>query len=317
MRILVTGGSGFIGSHLVRWLLEQGNEVRVLDNFTTGHRELLGSALNSVELIQGDIRDMSTVENAVAGVETIFHLAALVSVVESIEDPLRTQEINSTGSLQVLQAARQAGVRRVVQASSSAVYGNNERLPVSEMELPQPLSPYATTKLSAEYSGKLYTELYGVETVALRFFNVYGPRQDPGSPYAAVVPRFIEALSAGKQPTIYGDGQQSRDFIFVGDIVRALWTAATTPGIGGEVFNVGSGKQQSVLDLALAIAKILHTNIEPNFVPARMGEVRHSCADVSLFAQKADFRTLTELSQGLEITVAAWQEKQQQYSSIS
>jgi nucleoside-diphosphate-sugar epimerase len=153
--------------------------------------------------------------------------------------------------------------------------------------------------------------------VALRFFNVYGPRQDPGSPYAAVVPRFIEALSAGKQPTIYGDGQQSRDFIFVGDIVRALWTAATTPGIGGEVFNVGSGKQQSVLDLALAIAKILDTTIEPNFVPARVGEVRHSCADVSLFAQKANFRTLTELSQGLEITVAAWQEKQQQYSSIS
>ncbi len=317
MRILVTGGAGFIGSHLVRWLVEQGHEVRVLDNFSTGNPQLLGSALKSIELIEGDIRNQQTVHKAATGVELIFHLAALVSVVESIEDPLRTQEINSTGTLKVLQAAHKAGVGRVVQASSCAVYGNNERLPVSEMELPQPLSPYATTKLSAEYSGKLYTHLYNVETVALRFFNVYGPRQDPASPYAAVIPRFIEALTAGKQPTIYGDGKQSRDFIFVGDIVRALWTAATTPGIGGEVFNVGSGKNWSILELALMIGKILGINVEPNFLPARVGEVRHSCAEVSLFAEKANFRALTELPEGLEVTVAAWQEKLREYSGIS
>ena len=247
MRVFVTGASGFIGSQLVRWLLEQGHEVRVLDNFSSGNPELLGSAVKWVELIEGDIRDMSTLQKAANRMEVIFHLAGLVSFVESIEDPLRAQTVNCTGSLQVLEAARLAGVNRLVQASSSAVYGNNERLPVSEGELPQPLSPYATTKLSAEYSGKLYTHLYDVETVSLRFFNVYGPRQDPGSPYAAVVPKFIEALCAGKQPIIYGDGQQSRDFIFVGDIVRALWTAAITPGIGGEVFNVGSGKQHSIL----------------------------------------------------------------------
>ncbi|MDJ0674122.1 MAG: GDP-mannose 4,6-dehydratase [Calothrix sp. MO_167.B42] len=312
MRILVTGGAGFIGSHLVRWLVEQGHAVKVLDNFSTGSPQLLGSAVKSIELIEGDIRDELTLNNAAADVEVIFHLAALVSVVESIENPFRAQEINATGTLQVLEAARKAGVGRVVQASSSAVYGNNENLPVSEMELPQPLSPYATTKLSAEYSGKLYTHLYDVETVALRFFNVYGPRQDPGSPYAAVIPRFIEALSAGKQPTIYGDGQQSRDFVFVGDIVRALWVAATTPGIAGEVFNVGLGNDISILELALGIGKILGVTVEPNFLPPRVGEVRKSCADVSLFAQKADFRVLTELSEGLEMTIAAWQEKLRQ-----
>lgn len=306
MHILVTGGSGFIGSHLVRQLVEQGHRVRVLDNLSSGRRELLGPALPAVVFVEGDIRDPATVEAAVQGVDLIIHLAALVSVIESVEQPLRAQAINATGTLHVLEAARTAGVRRVVQASSCAVYGNTETLPVSEAEPPQPLSPYATTKLAAEHLGQLYTHLYGVETVALRFFNVYGPRQDPASPYAAVVPRFIATLRAGQQPTIYGDGQQSRDFIFVGDIVRALWTAATTPGIGGAVFNVGSGRNWSIIELAQEVGLALGVPVDPHFAPARNGEVRHSRADVTLFAERTGFRTQTGLRVGLAATIAAW-----------
>ncbi len=308
MRILVTGGAGFIGSHLVGWLLQQGHNVRVLDNLSTGRKELLDPVRKLIEFIEGDIRDLATVQAAATGVDVIFHLAALVSVVESLEQPLSAQAINATGTLNVLESARTAGVKRVVQASSCAVYGNTERLPASETDLPQPLSPYAATKLAAEHSGKIYTHLYGVDTVALRFFNVYGPRQDPTSPYAAVIPRFIAALSAKQQPIIYGDGQQSRDFIFVGDIVRALWTAATAANIAGSVFNVGCGNNWSILAMAEIIADILGVPIKPHFLPARDGEVRHSCADVSLFAEKAGFRALTTLREGLEATVAAWQQ---------
>src|SRR5690242_12653178 len=206
MQILVTGGAGFIGSHLVTWLVAQGHQVRVLDNFSTGRRTTLTSIGSSVTTIEGDIRNFATVQSAMHGAEYVFHLAAMVSVHQSIEQPLQAQAINATGSLHVLEAARLERVRRVVQASSCAVYGNTERLPVRETEPPQPLSPYAVTKLAAEQSGQLYTHLYQLETVALRFFNVYGPRQDPASPYAAVVPRFLAALRAQQSPTIYGDG---------------------------------------------------------------------------------------------------------------
>lgn len=308
MHILVTGGSGFIGSHLVGWLLKQGHTVRVLDNFSSGRRELLAPVLESIELIEGDIRDLATIQSAVSGIDLIFHLAALVSVTESVEHPLRTQAVNATGSLQVFEAARAAHIQRVVQASSCAVYGNTERLPISEAEPPAPLSPYAVTKLAAEQLGQLYSQLYDLEVVALRFFNVYGPRQDPTSPYAAVVPRFIAALRSGQQPTIFGDGGQSRDFIFVGDIVRALWTAATTPNIAGSVFNVGCGQAWSILDLAREISDILGVPLAPNFAPQRQGEVRHSRADVSLFAERAGFRAMVSLREGLEAAVAAWDE---------
>jgi nucleoside-diphosphate-sugar epimerase len=190
-----------------------------------------------------------------------------------------------------------------VQASSCAVYGNTEQLPVSETHPPDPLSPYAATKLAAEQAGRLYSQLYGVATVALRFFNVYGPRQDPSSPYAAVVPRFIGALRDRQQPTIYGDGQQSRDFIFVGDIVRALWVAGTTPGIGGGVYNVGRGEACTILDLASMIGKQLGVGVRPHFAPTRDGEVRHSCADVTRFADQAGFRAETSLPEGLKATI--------------
>ncbi|MCU0493047.1 MAG: SDR family oxidoreductase [Chloroflexaceae bacterium] len=303
MHILVTGGAGFIGSHLVRWLLAQGHHVRVLDNCSTGKRERLTPLLADLQFIEGDICDMATVERASTGVELIFHLAAMVSVVQSVEQPRLAQETNANGSLHVLQAARAAGVRRVVQASTCAVYGNNEKLPLGEDELPQPLSPYALTKLAAEHWGQLYTSLYGLETVALRFFNVYGPGQDPASPYAAVVPRFVAALRAGKQPTIYGDGGQSRDFVFVGDIVQALWAAANAPEIGGGVFNVGRGEATSVLELAQNIGQLLGTPVRPHFAPAREGEVRHSCADVSRLAQQVGFRAGVSLREGLAATM--------------
>ena len=299
MRILVTGGAGFIGSHLVRWLLQANHSVRVLDNLSTGSRSMLGPAQDSVEMIVGDIRDLEAVHSAVAGVDLVFHLAAMVSVVQSVEQPLLAQSINATGSLHVLEAARKADVPRVIQASSCAVYGNCERLPIGESEPPQPSSPYAMTKLAAEQAGQLYTRLYGLEAVALRFFNVYGPRQDPNSPYAAVVPRFMATLHAQQQPTIYGDGLQSRDFIFVEDIVRGLWAAATAPGVAGEVFNVGRGERLSIRDLVDTIGDVLGVPIEPRFAPPRDGEIRHSLADVSRFAERAGFRARVGLRDGL------------------
>ncbi len=304
MRILITGGAGFVGSHLAQWLLEQKHEVQVLDNFSTGKERNIEPIRDSITLIVGDICDMATVQAAMQGVELVFHLAALVSVVESIEDPLRTYAVNSTGSLHVLEAARQAGVRRVVQMSSAAVYGNTSDLPVSEDSPLQPLSPYASTKLVAEQAGHLYTLLYGVETVALRAFNIYGPRQDPASPYASVIPRFVRIIHQGGNPTIYGDGEQTRDFVFVGDVVQALWTAATVNGIAGRVFNVGSGTTTSVRQLAQLVGEAMGVVVSPHFAEARVGEVRHSCANVERFAREANFRVSVPLHTGLQATVA-------------
>jgi nucleoside-diphosphate-sugar epimerase len=302
--VLVTGGAGFIGSHVVRQLVGAGAQVRVLDDMSSGRPENLGPALARVELIEGDICDLAAVRRAAEGAAIIIHLAAMVSVVQSVEEPLRAQAVNATGTLNVLEAARAAGVRRVVQASSCAVYGEPERLPVDETTPPCPLSPYAATKLAAEQAGQLYTRLYGLETVALRFFNVYGPRQDPTSPYAAAVPRFIAALRAGRQPTIYGDGRQTRDFVYVGDVVRALWTAATAPGIAGEVFNVGRGESVSVVALVETLCDLLGVPCRPEFAPPRPGEVRHSRADVARFAARAGFCATTGLREGLRETLS-------------
>lgn len=304
MQILVTGGAGFIGSHLVRWLVEQQHEVRVLDNLSSGDRAWLGPAEQAVHFIEGDLRDFAMVQEAVRGTDTVFHLAAMVSVNESIEQPLLAYAHNVNGTLHVLEAARHHQVRRIVQMSSSAVYGNNERLPVSECEPPQTLSPYASTKLAAEEAGQLYTSLYGLEVVALRGFNIYGPRQSPTSPYAAVIPRFIDALRRREPPTIFGDGEQTRDFIFVGDVVQALWRAAHAPDIAGSVLNIGYGKAWSVLDLAQILGEILQVEHPPTFQPARPGEVRHSCADVSLLEQQTGFRAQTGLYEGLVQTLA-------------
>ncbi|MFQ3661834.1 MAG: NAD-dependent epimerase/dehydratase family protein [Chloroflexaceae bacterium] len=305
MRVLVTGGAGFIGSHLVNWLVQHEHNVRVIDNLSSGNVERLAQVQSDVELIVADIRDTERLTKAVAGVEVVFHLAAMVSVVQSIEAPLEAQEINATGTLRLLEIARQAGVRRVVQASTCAVYGNNTSLPITEAAPPQPLSPYAATKLAAEQWGQLYTALYGLEVVATRFFNVYGPGQDPRSLYAAVVPRFIERLVAGKPVTIFGDGCQSRDFVYVGDIIEALWAVAVAPAAAGAVLNVGSGVATSVQELAEAIAGRLGKELRVTHAPARPGEVRHSRAAVEQLTELTGYRPATSLRQGLESAIAA------------
>jgi nucleoside-diphosphate-sugar epimerase len=290
----------------VRWLVEQQHRVRVVDNLSSGKLEWLGSARSAVDFVRADIGDFAAMQAVTQHIDLVFHLAALVSVVESTEHPLRAYAINTSGTLHVLEAARTNGVRRVVQMSSSAVYGDTEALPVSEREPASPLSPYASSKLAAEQAGQLYTRLYGLETVALRGFNIYGPRQSPTSPYAAVIPRFIDALRQGGQPTIFGDGLQTRDFIYVGDLVQALWTAATVPGIGGAVFNAGRGEARSVLDLAHMLGEALGVPVQPQHAPPRSGEVRHSYADVSLLAERTGFRAPTGLREGLAATVNAW-----------
>jgi UDP-glucose 4-epimerase len=303
MNIFITGGAGFIGSHLVHMLVKQGHQVHVFDDLSSGNYARLEPYGAALTFTRGDIRDEDTLRAAMAGAELVFHLAALVSVVESLEAPQKAYASNVLGTVHVLEAARHHGVRRVVQASSCAVYGDTEQLPISEMEPTRPLSPYASTKLAAEQAGQLYQQLYGLETVALRFFNVYGPGQDPTSPYAAVVPRFVAALRTGEQPRIFGDGLQSRDFIYVGDIVRALWTAALSAGVAGGVFNVGTGQGASVLELAQLIAASLKIELQPHFLPPREGEVRHSRAEVALFAQQAGYRAMTSLAEGLKATV--------------
>lgn len=305
MQILVTGGAGFIGSHLVNWLARHGHKVRVIDNLSSGKAERLAHLQPDVELIVADIRDTERLAEATAGVEVVFHLAAMVSVVQSLEEPLEAQDINATGTLRVLEAARQAGVRRVVQASTCAVYGNNTSLPITEGAQPQPLSPYAATKLAAEQWGQLYTSLYGLEVVAARFFNVYGPGQDPRSPYAAVVPRFIERLAAGEPVTIFGDGEQSRDFVYVGDVVAALWAVAMAPAAAGAVLNVGSGVATTVRELAKTIAGELGSELRIIHAPARPGEVRHSRAAVERIAELTGYRPATDLARGLALTTAA------------
>lgn len=302
MQVLVTGGAGFIGSHLVELLVARGCGVRVLDNYSSGSPARLAHLGKRVRLIEGDVRDSQAVSAAAAGAEAVFHLAAMVSVVQSVERPLETFDVNLAGTLQVLEAARHGGVRRVVLASTCAVYGDEAQLPARESDPAAPLSPYAAAKLAAEEAFLLYARLYGLETVALRFFNVYGPRQDPASPYAAVVPRFVDALRSGRQPTIYGDGLQTRDFVYVGDVVAGLWAAATLPGLSGARFNLGRGEETSVLDLANEIGHALGVPAQPIFAAPREGELRRSRADVSAFAA-AGFTAAVALREGIMRTV--------------
>ena len=304
MNILVTGGAGFIGSHLVRWLVEAGHAVRVLDNLVTAHN--LDPVASAIDMRQADLQDADAVREAVVGVDYVFHLAALISVVQSVDQPLLTHAINVSATLGLLEAARAAGVRRVVQVSSAAVYGDPAQVPTPESSPPEPLSPYGLSKHIAEEYGQLYTRLYGLECVALRFFNVYGPRQDPHSPYAAAVPRFVDALASGGQPTVFGDGLQTRDFTFVEDNVRALWAAASAPEVAGGVFNVGRGQPVTVLELITTLADLLGVEAHPHFAPARTGEIRHSCAVVDALAERAGFRAEIGLREGLGKTLEGW-----------
>jgi UDP-glucose 4-epimerase len=295
----VTGGAGFIGSHLVEVLLARGYRVRVLDNFSTGRRENLARFRPHIELIAGDLTELDTVRQATRDAEVVFHQAALASVPRSVADPLATHQACATGTLHVLMAAREAGVRRVVYAASSSAYGNSVQLPKRETDPTQPLSPYAVAKLAGENYCAAFSEVYGLETVRLRYFNVFGPRQPPDSPYAAVIPRFLQAMLAGRSPVIYGDGQQSRDFTFVQDVVQANLLAADAPAVSGRVYNIACGRRTSLLDVIARINVLLRTLIEPIHDDARPGDVRHSQADITSAQAELGFRPAHDVDDGL------------------
>src|ERR671911_2382942 len=282
MKALVTGGGGFIGSNVVRALLERGHDVKVLDNFSTGSRTNLVGLEDDVQLVEGDLRSYERVHAAVRGAEVVFHQGALPSVPRSVQDPLTTTAVNVEGTLNVLLAARDEGVRRIVNASSSSVYGNSGELPRVETQAPDPISPYAVAKLAAERFCASFSRVYGLEIVSLRFFNVFGPRQDPGSQYAAVVPRFATRMLAGRPAEVTGDGRQTRDFTFVANAVRACRLAASAgPDAVGETMNIGCGDRISVLDLVELVNDLLPERVDPVFTPARPGDVRDSQASIA------------------------------------
>ena len=299
--VLVTGGAGFIGSHLVDALLERGATVRVLDNFLTGKRENLRSAGGRVDLIEGDIRDRKSCADACRGVALVFHEAALGSVPRSIEDPATTIDINVAGTAALFTAARDAGVHRVVYASSSSVYGDSTALPKREGEEGRPLSPYALSKVMNEQLADIYSRCFGIEFVGLRYFNVFGPRQDPNGPYAAVVPRFFAAVKAGEQPVIYGDGLQSRDFTYVEDVVRANLCAATaTAASCSRAYNVAPGAKTTVKELAELVIALQGAAVLPKHLPPRPGDIAHSQADSTRAREMLGFVSCWSLKAGLE-----------------
>jgi nucleoside-diphosphate-sugar epimerase len=309
MRALVTGGGGFIGSQLARRLLHDGHDVRVLDNFATGRRENLLDVRDDVELVEGDIQSYERVHNAVRGCDVVAHLAALPSVPRSVQDPLTSNATNVTGTLNVLLAARDADVQRVVYASSSSVYGANPDLPKREELTPQPISPYAVAKLAGEGYCRAFFDVFGLETVAIRYFNVFGPRQDPLSQYAAVIPKFITLLLAGSPPVIYGDGEQSRDFTYVDNVIDGTTRALTTPGVGGRLFNVATGNGVTLNELVRLLQDLTGVDIEPVYEPARPGEVRQSQADVGRAEAELGYRPAISIEEGLRETLAFFERK--------
>ncbi|MEE2705943.1 MAG: SDR family oxidoreductase [Planctomycetota bacterium] len=278
---LVTGGAGFIGSHIATALVERGDRVRILDNLSTGSARNFEHIADRVEFIEGDIEDSRVVSAAVRGVDCIFHQAALASVPRSVEAPLDSHAACVTGSVNVLDQARRAGVKRVVYASSSSLYGDQSTPPNCETDLPAPISPYGAAKLSAEYYCKAFAATYDIETVALRYFNVFGPRQDPDSPYSAVIPIFITAILQDRRPVIYGDGLQSRDFTYVANVVEANLLAADAGGVSGQSFNVAGGQNVTLLEVLRTLNDCLETDVEPVFEQPRVGDIRKSLADIS------------------------------------
>lgn len=309
--VLVTGGAGFIGSNLVRSLLRDDHTVRVLDNFSSGRRENLVDLQDRIEIYEGDLQDPETVRSAVEGIQFVLHLGALGSVERSVRDPMTTHAVNETGTLSLLLAARDAGVERFVLSSSSSVYGDTPTLPKVETMTPNPLSPYALSKLSGEHACRIFHRLYGLNTYVLRYFNVFGPRQDPGSQYAAVIPLFIDALRSGKKPVLNGDGSQTRDFTYVADVVRANRLCCSAPvSAAGEVYNVAWGNRTSIRDLALEIGRAMGQPVEFEHGPARPGDVRDSQADSHKAEKHLGWEPQVPFEEGLKRTVAWFMEGQ-------
>ena len=310
MKFLVTGGGGFVGSHLVEFLLGKGHKVKVLDNFSTGKKENIYTFEKDIELIEGDIRNYNTVINAVKGTELIIHLAALTPAQRSISDPVLCNEVNINGTVNILDAAGKYDIKRVVFASSSSVYGNSEEVPKHEKLTPDPLSPFALTKLTGENYCKIFSELYGLETVSLRYFSVFGPKQDYESQYSAIIPKFIKTMLEGNQPVILGDGEQSRDFVFVSNIVKATYLASTIDlKEKNTLLNCASNEHTTLNQLVDSINDLLHSEILPVYSEPRKTDIKHLIADISLAQQILGYKTEVSFKDGLELTVEYFKTK--------
>ncbi len=303
MRVLVTGGAGFIGSHITEKLVELGHEVIVLDDLSTGREENLEHLMNSITFIKGSITDTALLHEVMQGVQVVFHQAALGSVPRSVEDPRTTHEVNITGTFNVLMAARDAVVKRVVYAASSSAYGDTPVLPKVETMLPNPLSPYAVSKLVAEYYCQVFTRVYGLETVSLRYFNVFGPRQNPHSQYAAVIPKFITAALKGEPLTVFGDGEQSRDFTYIDNVVQANLLAMESPQAVGKVYNVACGGRYTLNELIRQLEAIFGRQLEVQYLPPRAGDVKHSEASIAEAQRDLGYQVLVPFGEGLRKTV--------------
>jgi len=302
MNCLVTGGAGFIGSHIVVALVERGDRVRVIDDLSSGTRENLSEVLSDIELIERDIRDVEATKNAVRGVEAVFHLAAVPSVPRSVKEPRLTHEVNVDGTFNMLMAARDTGVSRFIFSSSSSIYGDTETLPKVEDMPPRPKSPYALQKLIGEQYARIFSETYGMSTICLRYFNIFGPRQNPKSEYAAVIPRFITNMINDRPPVIYGDGTQTRDFTYISNAVSANLLAAEKDSFGGEVVNISTGIQLDLNSLAKKVGEITHREYDPIYEETRPGDVKHSMGEITRARELLGYRVVTTLEEGLVAT---------------
>lgn len=313
MNILVTGGAGFIGSHIAHRFVQMGHRVRIFDNLSTGKLQNLEGFESSVEFVRGDVREAEHLRDAMKGIHVVFHEAAIVSVPYSVEHPQETHDVNLQGTLNVIQAARAQGARRVVFASSAAVYGVAPEQPKAEFLVPSPVSPYGVEKLASEHYLHVAHRLYGLETVALRYFNVFGPRQDPSSPYSGVISIFVNRALEGRAPTIFGDGAHSRDFVFVDNVVDANVAAATSPSVSGQVFNVGCGQQTTLLDLVTQLQTLSGRTMAPHFAPERAGDIRQSMADISRARQELGYEPKVSAQEGLR---RLWDYEAKRFQSV-
>ncbi len=303
-KCLVTGGAGFIGSHIVDGLIEKGHQIRVFDNLSTGKKENLAEAGSQIELVVDDLRNRKALEKACEGIDYVFHVAALRAVSRSVDEPSETNDVNVTGTLNLLLAAREKAVKRVVFSSSSSIYGETEKFPSNETDLPKPESPYAASKIMGEYYCQIFTSLYDLETVSLRYFNVFGPRQNPESKYSTVIPIFVDCLLKGISPEIHWDGHQTRDFHYVDSVVQANLSAMSVKNVSGQVFNIGSSEEYSIFQVFENLKRILNIkDIEPIFKPKREGDVRRTLADTSEAKRLLNFKLQTRFETGLEKTV--------------